>query len=294
MALSPSGLILAKGPRCNTDNKYGIFSVVDNATNMDPHWMSSGFEYEDSLCGPPQLEVFRDECPPESFTKDAQRNSIFCNAEPFVVVGSYKCPPVGRQADEAFEIARQRLLKWEEFMVEFAFSSGSLSSLGTPLTPSLPYGNPDCGLIPIDLNEDGAVGPIAAIALLEEALGATSGCGIIHVPSRLAPFLDYYRLLEKDGDGLYTPEGYPVSLGRGYASFGPGGTPPVDGEKWIYATGPILMAKSNMIQVPENIAEGVNRSINDVEVRAERFYALGFSCALFAVRVNLCDPCILP
>lgn len=290
MALTPSGLILAKGPRCNTDNKYGLFSAVDNATNIDQHWMSSGFEYEDALCGN-GVQTFRDECPPNGFEKPAERNSLFCNAEPFLAVGSYKCPPVGRSADEAFEIARQRLLKWEEFSVESSFSSGIVTSGGTPLIPSLPYGNPACGVTPIDLNGAGAVGPVSAIGLLERALGASTGCGIIHVPQRLGAFLSYYRLLEKDGDALYTPSGFRIVLGRGYLGNGPGNAPHAANEVWVYGTGPILMAKSNMIQVPGEIKEGVNRVINDVEVRAERFYALGFSCALFAVRVTLCDPC---
>lgn len=294
MALTPNGLVV-RAPRCPDINPYGLLSAAETIPNIDPHWMSSGFEFEEFLCGPGSTTSFIDECPPASgFVKPAERNNQFCHVDPFVVIGSYQCPPVGRPADEAFEIARQRLLKWEGFTVESTFWTGSVidkSGLSATITPSLAFGNPDCDLVAEDLNVAGAVDPVAAISLMERALGHSSGCGVIHAPYELGAYLKYFRLLEKVGDAYYTPTGFRIVLGHGYPGSGPAGVAANPGELWIFGTGPVSLLQSNMIQVPENISEGFNRMVNDVEIRAERFYAVGFSCALFAVRVALCDLC---
>jgi hypothetical protein len=291
MALTPNGIVI-KGPRCPDVNPYGLLSAVTPAQGLDPHWMSSGFEIEELLCGP-SVTGFIDECPPaDPFVKPAVRSNQYCHVDPFVLIGSYQCPPVGRPADEAYEIARQRLLKWEGYQLEQTVWTGVIANGTGLITPSFAFGNPDCDIVPEDVSPGGAVDPVAAISLLETALGNTSGCGIIHVPYGLGAYLKYFRLLEKDGDEYYTPTGFRVVLGHGYPGTGPANVAASAGESWIFATGPMVLASSDLMQVPENIAEGFNRMVNDVEIRAERFYAVGFTCGLFAVRVALCDLCL--
>lgn len=291
MALTPQGLIL-QGPRCpDPINPYGLLSAITPTPGLDPHWMSSGFEIEELLCGP-SVTGFTDECPPASpFVKPLTRSTEFCHVDPFVLIGSYKCPPVGRPANEAFEIARQRLLKWEGHQLEKTLWTGAVANGTGFINPSFAFGNPECDVLPVDVHAGGAVDPVAAISLLESALGDSSGCGLIHVPFGLGAYLKNFRLLEKDGNAYYTPTGYRVVLGHGYPGSGPANAAAAANESWIFATGPITMASSDMMQVPDNLVEGFNRMVNDVEIRAERFYALGFSCALFAVRVSLCDLC---
>lgn len=292
MALTPNGIVI-QGPRCPEINRYGLLSVVESAPrNVDPHWQSSGFELEEYLCTP-GVVGFIDQCPPASgFVKPAQRDTQFCHSDPFNLVGSYQCPPVGQTADKAFEIARRRLLKWEGRQLEETLWTGAIANGSGFVSPSFAFGNPDCDIDPVDVNPAGAVDPVAAISLIESALGDTTGCGIIHAPYGLGAYLKYFRLLEKDGDAYYTPTGFRIALGHGYPGSGPSNAAAAAGEQWIFGTGPVTLLQSDMQQVPHDIAEGFNRSVNDVEIRAEKTYAIGFSCALFAVRVDLCDLCL--
>ena len=287
MAIAPRGVVV-KTTRCPYRSKAGLLSAVDPISNVDPHWMASGIEWEDFLCSP-GVTGFIDECPPASgFVKPADRSTQFCPADPFVIVGSYQCPPVGRPADEAFEIARQRLLAWEEWQLERTLWSGIIANGSGFVNPSFAFGNPDCDILPINLTPDGAVSTIAAISLLEEALGNTVSCGIIHAPNSIASYFRADEIIQETG-AYFTTTDLRIIFGAGYPGTGPGNSAPDAGETWIFGTGPLVMTSSDMLQVPSNIQEGMNRMINDVEVRAERFYSIGFSCALFAVNVDLCD-----
>lgn len=290
MAIIPGNGVLVKSPRCTENSKYGLLNVVTPFTPTDPHWQGAGINWEDDLCGD-GTETFLDNCPPASgFTKPSERNLTFCEADPFVAVGSFDCSPVGRPADEAFEIARRRLLAWEGRQVERTLWTG-LSSNGN-VNPSFAFGNSECGIIPEDLNPAGAVDPVVALSLLETALGDAIACGgIIHIPNSLVAFLrSFHLLVDIDGE-LFSPSGYKVVVGTGYPGSGPANVAAAAGESWIFATGPMLIARGNVIMVPETVAEGVNRNINNITVRAERFYSVGFSCSLLAVRASLTCTC---
>lgn len=289
MALAPRGF-LVKSPRCTDLSKYGLLSVVTPFTPTDPHWAASGIEWEDDLCGD-GTQTFIDNCYPASgFTKPSERNLDFCAADPFVAVGSFNCTPVGRPAGEAFEIARRRLLAWEGRQVERTLWTG-ISANGT-INPSFAFGNNQCGIVPVDINPAGPVDPISAFSKLETALGNEVSCGgIIHVPYSLVPFLLNSRLIEAQGDAIFSPSGYQVVAGNGYPGSGPANVAAAAGKAWIFATGPMLVARSNVMMVPESVAEGVNRNINNITVRAERFYSVGFSCTLLAIRASLTCLC---
>lgn len=291
MALTPKGTgILVKTPRCATPPKYGLLAAASPIRVDDSHWLASGIEWEDFLCTP-GVVGFIDNCPPATgFTKPAERNNLFCHADPFVVVGSYDCSTGGRPVNEAFEIARQRLLSWEGRTVEEVLWTG-ISANGA-VNPSFALGNDTCDISPIDLAPAGSVDAVSAIAQLENALGDVLPCeGVIHVPYGFAAYLIDHRLLERVGDEYFTPTGYRVVLGQGYPGTGPGGAIPDPGTTWLFGTGPLLLARSDIIMVPDQIDQAINRQVNNVTVRAERFYAVGFSCALFAIRVNLSCAC---
>lgn len=288
MAIAPSGFII-KPPKCTDGPDYGLLSAVQPITSNDPHWMASGIQWEDFLCGPPP-SAFIDECPPASYTKPAEDSSNFCHADPFLAIGSYKCPPVGRDSGEAFEIARQRLLNWEGYQVEKVLWTGQ--GANGPVNPSFAFGNPDCGILPEDILPGGATDPVTAIAYLENRLGQSLACGgTIHVPYGLLTYLQASRLLTERDGAYYTATGARIVAGHGYDGSGPGGVAAAAGETWIYGTGPVILVNSNVMMVPGSIAEAVDRRINDVTVRAERFYAVGFSCVLLALRVKLTCGC---
>ncbi len=291
MALFQGDSLLIKSPRCTDPPKYGLLSIIDPITPSDPHWQSGGIEWEDSLCGNTAV-TFIDSCPPASgFDKPAERGLNFCKADPFVALGSFDCSTVGRPANEAFEIARQRLLAWEQHQVENTLWTG-LTANGT-VTPSFAFGNPDCGILPVDINASGALNPVEALSLLEETLGDEVACGgVIHIPYSVVAFLVSQHLLTNNGsDEYFSPTGFRVVAGHGYPGTGPANTPANAGEAWIFATGPLVAARSNVIMVPDQVKESINRNINSITVRAERFYAIGFSCTLLAVRATLTCAC---
>lgn len=289
MALTPRGF-LVKSPRCTELPPYGLLETITPFTPTDVHWEATGIEWEDDLCGD-GTQTFIDNCPPATgFTLPAQRGLNFCAADPFIATGSFNCSPVGRPASEAFEIARRRLLAWEGRQVENTLWTG-ITSNGS-VAPSFAFGNPGCGISPVDVNAAGAVSPVSAISLLEAALGDAVSCGgIIHVPQGLVGFLKAQRQIEVIDGKLYSPSGYPVVAGQGYPGTGPANVAAVAGTAWIFATGPMLVARSNVIMVPDSVPEAVNRIINNITVRAERVYSVGYTCSLFAVRANLSCAC---
>lgn len=290
MAIAPRGL-LVKAPSCNEPNRFGLLSAITPIMVNDPHWMASGIEWEDFLCTDGNI-TFLDFCEPVSgIIKPADRNINFCHADPFLALGSYECSTAGRPTGEAFEIARQRLLTWEGRQVERTLWTG-ITENGI-LNPSFAFGNDTCGFAPIDINPAGALSPVAAVAAMEEALGDLVACGgVLHIPFGLAAFLIDHRLLVLDNGVYYTPTGFQVIIGHGYPGTGPGNAAAAAGETWMFATGPIVLARSNVIMVPDEVvAESVDRNINNITVRAERFYSVGWSCDLLAVRVALTCSC---
>lgn len=286
MAIAPRGFVV-KSPRCNQPPKYGLLSSIDPITPSDSHWMASGLEWEDPICGP-QVEAFIDQCPPATgYSKPEDDFNMFCHSDPFVVIGSYHCSPVGRPADEAFEIARQRLLTWESYRVERVLWTG-ITQDGEGVNPSFANGNTTCGIEPEDLSAAGAIDPVSAVALLEAELAERVSCGgTLHVPYGLMAYLAKHNLLIVDGDELYSPTGFKIIAGHGYPGSAIGNDPAAAGTTWVFATGPMVIARSNVMMVPDNVSESVDRLINNVTVRAERMYSVGFSCALLGVRVAL-------
>lgn len=289
MPLTPIGGFLIKSPRCNEPPKYGLLSSIELITPTDGHWAASGIEWEDDLCGNGTV-VFLDNCPPATgFSKPAERNLQFPHADPFVALGSFDCSPIGRPAAEAFEIARRRLLAWEQWQAEKALWTG-VAANGT-IQPNFATGSTYTGVTPTDINGGGALNPVEAMAAMEKALGDKVACGgTLHIPAGLVSFFASYQLLTEEDGVLYSPAGLRVIVGHGYPGSGPNNIAAVAGQMWMFGTGPLLGVRSNVIMVPDLVSEAVNRNLNNITVRAERFYAIGFSCSLLAIRVNLTRP----
>lgn len=292
MAIGPRGY-LVKPPKIAATPRYGLLQVIDPVLITDPHAFAGPLEWEQDLCT--SVESLIDNCPPATgHTKSTERDLEFCSADPFVIKGSSTCSTVGRRPEDAFETSRRRLLAWESHELERILWTGETAN--GQVNPSFHNGNDECDLVPEDVSPGGPLNPAAAIALLEERLtDVVPGGGIIHAPHGLASFLSEQRLInhgcEDDCSKYFTTTGTPIVLGAGYPGTGPGGVSPEDGTTWVFATGPLGIWRGNMFSVPDNLSEAVNRNINDVTVFQERFYAVGFSCALFAVRVNLCSCC---
>lgn len=287
MPYTPCGLVVP-GPK-HIPNRYGLLTVTDPITPEDGHW-EGGITWDENLCS----EIFTTVgfCPiPEtgSVPKNADRSDIICCADPFIVYGSYDCPPVGRSSEEAFSIAKRRLAMREERAVEYTFWTGTTDG-GTTVNPSLAFGNDTCGSAPIDLTPlTGPVGVTASIAVLESALGdCAPGTGVIHANFGLASFLAASYLIYQSGDAWYTVTGQRLAIGAGYPGTGPGNIPASPGATWVFATGPVVVFRSEVFLTPERYQDAVNLTLNNVTVYAEKVYAVGWSCCLFAIQVLLC------
>lgn len=287
MGFTPCGLEV-EGPLV-TPNQYGLFSVSEPTTLEDDHW-EGGITWDDDLCSEVHSTVGFCPIPVTGSTpKIPDRDFEACCADPFIIYGSYDCPPVGRTAEEAFSIAKKRLSTREEREVERTFWTGTTDG-GINVNPSLAFGNSTCGSAPIDLTPSGGpVGAIASFAILESALGDCSpGAGVIHANYGLASFLATASLIYPRGDAWYTITGQRLAIGAGYPGTGPGNIVAAPGTSWVFATGPTRVYRSEVFLTPERYTQALNRTLNNATVFAERVYAAGWSCCLFAIRVELC------
>lgn len=271
--------------------EYGLLSVTQPITPKDSHWEGTGVYWEDVLCTD-VTSISGFVCPPTGDAKDVDRGKRICCAEPYTTLSSYECPPVGVPAGEAFDIARKRLLSLEHREVERVFWTG-IAGDGTAINPSLQAGNSTCDDGPVDLTPDaGALDPVAAIAVLESALAACgTGMGVIHGNYGIASYLANHMLLTERNGGWYTPTGQRLALGAGYPGTGPANVVADAGETWLFATGPVGVWRGEIFLTPDRLDQAVDRSLNDVTVFAERTYAAGWNCCLFAVRLSLCCEC---
>jgi len=283
MAITPRGL-LVPGPQARP-SRYGLFSVAQQGNTSDGHWQA-GLEFEDILCG--DIGSTLPHCgdpSPDPAAKEAEPGPLVRNVDPFTLFGSYTCSTGGRRAQDAFDIARARLAAREEQGAERALWTGI-----TPdglLSSSLAYGDDELSVDDLT-GVGGAYDPITALDVLEEAMGTcVAGAGVIHVPYRAASTLASQNLVVRDGDGMYTHTGQSVVFGAGYPGTGPSNSPVSDGEAWLFGTGQVMLWRGDAFLTPATLGEAMDRTINDVTVYAERTYAVGFSCCLFAVRMFL-------
>jgi hypothetical protein len=131
-------------------------------------------------------------------------------------------------------------------------------------------------------SETTGVSPIAAVGLLEEALGQHLGRGYLHVGLRGATFLPSTA----DGNVLRTKLRSIVVPGSGYPGTGPDGTAAPAGSTWVYGTGPVTVWLSPPV-VPADGADVIDRNLNTRTIRAERLAMVAWQGPLFAVLMTL-------
>lgn len=137
---------------------------------------------------------------------------------------------------------------------------------------------------PTDINSAGAVSPKVGVALLEEhAASNYVGVPTLHVPRSIGALLTSGGSVVDDGNSLRTVLGSKVAAGAGYMpNLSPTGTANASGERWIYATGEVLV-----IRGPLTVQPAMAYSTNDVSVLAERPYIVAVDCYTAAVRVTV-------
>lgn len=260
---------------------FGLFSVSTMVPAGEDHWQM-GVQWEPVACGPNGI-VSDCTCNVPGTAKTYRTGTDLVIATPFTVYGSFSCSPIGR-LDDAFARARAHLLAGEERAVELAIAtqtthtSQALNSTTTvDITPT--PGTP--------------VTVAQGTALLEQQIGSSSsGQGVILAARRdvLLAHRDHVLVAPRQGDNvLYTKLLTPVAALAGFdGKHGPSDTAAATGTSWMFATGgrPIIRRSAEPIMVTQQIADSLDRSVNNLRILAERTYTVGWDCGTYAVLVT--------
>jgi hypothetical protein len=131
----------------------------------------------------------------------------------------------------------------------------------------------------------GAVSPVVGVALLEGFMADTYiGVPTLHMPRTIASIFAGSDRIVEVGSEFLTKMGSKVAAGAGYdfPNNGPTGAAAAVGEKWLYATGEVLVVPGDMVE-----AEAPAMVENDYLLMAERPYMAALDCSTVAVRVTV-------
>lgn len=179
----------------------------------------------------------------------------------------------------------------EAFAVEAEFMYGALLGATTDAVNAFladgagtfPYGNV-------------ATSVVNAFAVLENEIAKSGKRGMIHCSPALATAAIQGLLLWEDPrepGKLQTRLGTIVVPGGGYINKTghPVGSPlpSTTLQEWIYATGMVEIRRSELVQLPENFEQALNRGTNTVTYAAERYYVVDWdTCVHAAVLADRC------
>ncbi|NLU77772.1 hypothetical protein HCA58_05050 [Micromonospora sp. HNM0581] len=135
---------------------------------------------------------------------------------------------------------------------------------------------------------DSDAAPVAlesGVGLLESHIAKQAGVlGVLWAPRWTAGWLVSKSLTRLEGPRLVAPLGNPFAFAQ-TTGVGPGNAAPDEDEAWLYGTGPVMVRRSAVF-LPR-LPEALNRTSNEVFAVAERFYTVGWSCTVAAVKVKL-------
>lgn len=186
---------------------------------------------------------------------------------PFGVYGGVTCRPFGFEGLPALRAAfeAKEAVGVEKGLMSF------LSAVPTTVTVLDPKGG------------NVAVTPQAAVAALEEHAACTyAGVPTLHMPRGIASLLSS-TMVKFSGNALYTHLGSKVAAGGGYGcpNIGPDNGTPGAGERWLYATGEVVLWRGEV-----EAHEALNQTNNDLVALVERTYMVAVDCYIAAVKVN--------
>lgn len=278
---------------------YGLLSVVQMPTDdVDKRHWRNGIQFQGDPCDDAQSTL--DPCPSPSagFLKPATANGIPARgSQSFTVFASLPCSPVGGYYEEAEKRISALLTNGEARAVERVFWTGGIDAPVTGVTYPHLAANAEVfssGMSPVKLQTaasvvvTGVVDIVEGIGLLEAALGTCyGGVGVIHAPRATFTHMAANHIVSTRGGTAYTPSDTPIAFGSGYPGTSPAGATPATGNVWLYATGPVMMRRDPGIKITARPSESRNRSVNTLDMIAERTYNLAWDCCHFAVQVSL-------
>lgn len=263
--------------------RYGLFDVVRAmglwSDQLPVHARQGGLEYQTTVCALP--EGYETACFNALVDKTPGPTPSLVQYDPFVVMASVSCAPVGLTDERLREFLLERLFAGEQATVERIFSDGLVGA-----NPSLANSTPVVPLLAASANI------VAAIGLLEEDLYANYGLpGVLHLPVRAMEYAKSAHLIDQDPAGIWrTPMGTAV-VGGNYSGLSPAGAAPGAGTQYLYITGQVAIWRASDAElfVTER-RDALNRSTNQVVGRVEREYVVGYECRAAATLTTLALP----
>lgn len=255
-------------------------TLLDAATvTNDFAWLDGDDLFASYNCMKFQAEA--DFCAPN--TKDFDNEIAWQNGFRFAAYGGVLCKAVGLNQPEALANVRRVFEAGESTAVERAlmaqrFIEGPDRDAGAGVDLAWEE--------PVDITPaGGAVKPAVGLSLLEGfAANEYVGAPTLHVPVTIASLILGVDGAEFEGQTLRTKMGSKIAAGVGYdfPNTGPDGTEASAGEKWLYATGEVVIGRG-----PLDVRQNVDFSNNDVYMLAERPYIAVVDCFAAAVRVSV-------
>lgn len=206
--------------------------------------------------------------------KTFDQNSVWIKGFPFVAYGGVLCNAVS--LDQAAQRAEAKRVF--DLGATVAVEAAVMDILFSPAGGAFPT--------PTDLTPaGGAVKPKLGIAILEGWFAANRyvGAPTLHLPTVIASLVMGVDGVAMEQNILRTKLGSKVVNGGGYgiANVSPAGVAAAAGEKWIYATGEVLVREGNID--PQQV---FNQSNNEMVTLVERPYYVAADGPIAAVRVQ--------
>lgn len=192
-------------------------------------------------------------------TKSDDSEQLLPRFDSFVVGKTITCSAIGMGDPETFAARVEAVL-------DATLSSGVEEAISRGISQS---SNPFFGDANVDIYNSGtAVSPGVALSYMEEAIGGTCRAGMIHATPPVIAALQAFPV--GPNESLETANGTPVVSGRGYQDADtPWLSTPGPTQDWIFATGPVEVHLGPV--VTGDIRDSLERSLNDVTFRAERY-----------------------
>lgn len=257
------------------ERPFGIHSVVDFEEDDNDRWVGGAQVYSYPSDLPQSFIQCSEFLTSPGSSKDEGNPLALPVFDGFAVYFPETCTSRGIGDTERFkERARIALDATEDFAVEQQLATGYYDR-------DIPYFT-DGNMTRPNLNTP--VGPTEALALLEDAIGATGRGGVIHATPGTVTAWSALWLVYQVGDHLRTTNGTPVVAGAGYLGANSVGHPATltSDEAWAFATGNLVGRRSGIFMNPEELKEAMDRSINRVTYRAERYYLAAWDTHLQA------------
>jgi hypothetical protein len=247
---------------------FGLLSAASVLPMVDTRWEMYGVTYYTADCEV-SGGLWLDEClfpdVPADRTKDIAAGLVPVNGVPFLVYDGMACESLGLA--EVAPVAENKFAQREQYWVEHTVQAQVLHVNTDVIGPA------------------GPVGLSEGVGLLEKAIAAQyGGVGVIHAARELAAPLTGRYLVRRDGARMRTPMDNLYAFGAGYTTDDPTGAAAAAGQAWLYATGPVVLYRSE-VQVREEFDYRKNVRVAVVE----RSYVATADCLRLAVLVDVSE-----